>query len=377
MTTLLEASPVPTSLFRRPFAVPAAPADVPAPAVTPVTALSRVRGGTFSPTVDVIRFADGTTAHTDLIRLNPNIDAYSLDFHGVSPRHLSHYREVGWWAARRPSAIRWQTEITRILAAGYPFRSTAELTRRLTAAGYDLGAAEIRPHEAIAATQAAIWRFTNGLELDTRPLDAPVQLRPVGGQEATVSRSAVGADWAVDLLAGTPAHLEVELAGAPQVTAFSFAVEAAFGHGVRVHLERSSDGRTWRRVSHSSAPLDEAGQVHRPLGHGATLSSVDASGPRGHRFYRLTAIATTDVRLDLRGVRLHLTGGARFINNERVVALYELLSKQAVAEEAIDLVHAHVLIGATTPDGPSVFTPLVSLAPAPLTPGAASRPHLS
>ena len=59
------------------------------------------------------------------------------------------------------------------------------------------------------------------------------------------------------------------------------------------------------------------------------------------------------------------------------MALYELLSKQAVAEEAIDLVHAHVLIGATTPDGPSVFTPLVSLAPAPLTPGAASRPHLS
>ena len=60
MTTLLEASPVPTSLFRRPFAVPATPADAPTPAVAPVTALSRVRGGTFSPTVDVIRFADGT-----------------------------------------------------------------------------------------------------------------------------------------------------------------------------------------------------------------------------------------------------------------------------------------------------------------------------
>ena len=121
-----------------------------------ITRMTRYRGGTYSPTVDTVVFRDGTTARTDLIRLNPNIDAYSLDFHGVSPRHLSHYREVGWWAARRPSAIRWQTEITRILAAGYPFRSTAELTRRLTAAGYDLGAAEIRPHEAIAATQAAI-----------------------------------------------------------------------------------------------------------------------------------------------------------------------------------------------------------------------------
>ena len=121
-----------------------------------ITRMTRYRGGTYSSTVDTVVFADGTSARTDLIRLNPNIDAYSLDFHGVSPRHLSHYREVGWWAARRPSAIRWQTEITRILAAGYPFRSTAELTRRLTAAGYDLGAAEIRPHEAIAATQAAI-----------------------------------------------------------------------------------------------------------------------------------------------------------------------------------------------------------------------------
>ena len=127
----------------------------PAPAVD-LSRMTRYRGGTYSHTVDTIVFVDGSTARTDLIRLNPNIDAYSLDFHGVSPRHLSHYREVGWWAARRPSAIRWQTEITRILAAGYPFRSTAELTRRLTAAGYDLGAAEIRPHEAIAATQAAI-----------------------------------------------------------------------------------------------------------------------------------------------------------------------------------------------------------------------------
>ncbi len=191
-----------------------------------------------------------------------------------------------------------------------------------------------------------------------------------------MSRSAVGADWAVDLLAGTPAHLEVELAGAPQVTAFSFAVEAAFGHGVRVHLERSSDGRTWRRVSHSSAPLDEAGQVHRPAGprgDAVQRGRVRAAGapalPAG------TAIATTRRSCSTCATSDYdLTGGARFRNNERVVALYESAARQqAVAEEAIDLVHAHVLIGATTPDGPSVFTPLVSLAPAPSPPSASSR----
>ncbi|MGO9103006.1 MAG: TQXA domain-containing protein, partial [Mycobacterium sp.] len=34
--------------------------------------MTRYRGGTYSHTVDKIVFADGTTARTDLIRLNPN-----------------------------------------------------------------------------------------------------------------------------------------------------------------------------------------------------------------------------------------------------------------------------------------------------------------
>ena len=38
--------------------------------------MTRYRGWTYSHTVDRIVFADGTTARTDLIRLNPNLDAY-------------------------------------------------------------------------------------------------------------------------------------------------------------------------------------------------------------------------------------------------------------------------------------------------------------
>ena len=53
-----------------------------------LSGLTRAPGGTYSSTVEVIHFTDGSSAHTDLIRLNPNIDAYSLDFAGVSPRQL-------------------------------------------------------------------------------------------------------------------------------------------------------------------------------------------------------------------------------------------------------------------------------------------------
>jgi hypothetical protein len=55
--------------------------------VRPATELphmTRYRGGTYSHTVDKIVFSDGSTARTDLIRLNPNLRAYSLDFAGIA-----------------------------------------------------------------------------------------------------------------------------------------------------------------------------------------------------------------------------------------------------------------------------------------------------
>ena len=62
----------------------------PRPAIE-LSRLTRYHGGTYSHTVDRIVFTDGTFARTDLIRLNPGVDAYSLDFTGVAPLRPSRY----------------------------------------------------------------------------------------------------------------------------------------------------------------------------------------------------------------------------------------------------------------------------------------------
>jgi TQXA domain-containing protein len=306
----------------------------------PITALSRVRGGTFSSTVGRIRFTDGSTAHTDLIRLNPNIDTYSLDFSGVSPRQLSHYREVSWREAPAQSAVLWQEEIGRILVNSYPHLPVAELTRRLREAGYPLGPGLIREHEAIASTQAAIWRLTNGLELDTTALDEPVRAAARIGDHPSarlLERDAEGRlNWHTQLPAGELVFLELELPSHLQLEAFDFTIGPRTGrHDVTVSLERSLDGAAWSPVSRSAVSVasGRAGRhVRRQLGFGATLSSASAaSGQRGHRYYRLVASGPTDRDglLDLTDIRLHLAGSRRFRNDDRVVFLYDLLLSQA------------------------------------------------
>lgn len=383
MTTLIEAGTAAALAPSAPTAVPATdlvavrrPGGLPEPAAAAVTALSRVRGGMYSSTVDLIRFADGSTAHTDLIRLNPNIDAYSVDFGGVSPRRLAHYREASWRQAPAP-AVRWHREITRVLAHSYPAVSTAELTRRLRENGYPLGTAEIRRHEAIAATQAAIWRLTNGLELDTQPLDVPVAARARIGDHPSgrsVEREAGRLNWHTPLPAGETAYLELTLAEALQLRSFGFTLGARTGrHEVEVRLEQSADGVRWSPVSRSAVELGDrrpAGRHwHRRLGTTATLSSASAAtGHLGHRHYRLAAQGPwdRDGLLDLRDIRLEVGSGRRFRNNERVVYLYELLlAEVSGTEPVLTLQQARLLVGSSTPTGPSEFTPLVALLPSP------------
>ncbi|HMR50350.1 MAG TPA: TQXA domain-containing protein [Arachnia sp.] len=353
------------------------------PRVAPQPRLSRGRGGTFSSTVDIIRFDDGETARTDLIRLTPGVAAYSLDFGGLSPRQLSHYREASW--AEAPGAARyWRHEIAHVLAESAPRISAAELTHRLRQHGYPLGTGVLREHEIIAATQAAIWQFTNGRRLDTQPQDEPLRAvsRVAGypGSRVLETGATSGMHWTAVVPAGATARLELVLPAESQLGAFRFMQADGSSSGrLSFHLESSRDGARWARVSRSAVrPAPGHREVCRRLGLGATLRSVAPSGQqRGYRHYALVAQAPGDetVVLDLRDLRVELAGAARFRNNERVVYLYDYLTSGAVARppafarehrppvpEPRPRVAVKVLIGARTPDGPGVFTPLVSSA---------------
>lgn len=354
------------------------------PLVSPLTGLSRVRGGTYSSTVGIVRFDDGTTARTDLIRLNPNIDAYSLDFHGRSPRQLSHYRETHW--AELPTAAGGHpAELLAILSHSYPHVSPRRLTERVRAAGYPIRRGQLPIHTIISATQSAIWHVTNGLDLDVQPLDVPVRVvsRTTDGTARHLTTTGP-LDWRSELRAARTVHLELELPEAHQLSAYEFGVGPHTGHhALSVHLEQSSNDIDWSVVSSSQVAVPaqrHARTVRRALGVGATLHGAGgAQGHTGYQRYRLaiTGPADRDGYLDLRDVRLHLSAPSRFRNDEDVVHVYDYLLSHALARPSAT--HPHVghhsptdpiphgstrlraLVGSRRVDGPDEFTPLVVL----------------
>ncbi len=105
-----------------------------------------------------IRWADGTTRTTALLRLEEQLGAYALtpDETGTS------YREVSWLDSAHLGA---EWALTQVLAQGYPAVGIDELRRRLRRAGYRVAADELTIADAIAGTQAAVWRITTGNEL--------------------------------------------------------------------------------------------------------------------------------------------------------------------------------------------------------------------
>ncbi len=268
---------------------------------TQLTHMTRYRGGTYSHTVDTIVFADGSSARTDLIRLNPSVHAYSLDFAGIAPHHPSRYR-VGTWATLPHLHTRgYEAEVDWILRHSFPMRPIAELSRQLREAGYPLGPAHISEHEAIAATQAAIWYFTNGLALDTRQLNVPVAVRRAPGPVITF-----------------------EFDGEPQLGGYS--VWVASDAAVGLKLQKSADGVVWQDISRSQlTAFAGKGRHRRTLGVGSTLSaSTHGGGGRGYRYYRL--VATTDAaNPTIDHVRFWLTGTRHYRNADRVVHLYNYL----------------------------------------------------
>lgn len=272
--------------------------------VRPVTELARMtryRGGTYSHTVDKIVFADGTSARTDLIRLNPNLQAYSLDFTGIAPYEPSRY-DLGSWSALPHLLTRGtEAEVAWILRHSFPMRSIAELSRQLREAGYPLGAANISEHEAIAGTQAAIWYLTNGMALDTRPLNAPVAVHRGPGPVLTF-----------------------EFDGDPQLGGYS--LWAATDSAVTIKLQKSADGQAWHDVSGSQLTIDAGkGRYQRTLGVGSTVSNSSHShGGRGYRHYRLIT-TTPDAATAIDHVDFWLTGTRHYRNADRVVHLYNYL----------------------------------------------------
>lgn len=279
---------------------------VPAPVVTrprtrvrsatELSPLTRYRGGTYSHTVEKIVFSDGSSARTDLIRLNPNLDAYSLDFTGIAPHRPARYRQADWSAL--PHRCGGEAEVDWILRNSFPMRSTAQVSRQLREAGYPLGESNISESEAIAATQAAIWHFTNGLDLDTRPLNVPVATRRA------------------------PGVLTFEFDGEPQLGGYS--VRMSGDTPTVLRLQKSADGVRWRDVSGSGLTVS-SGSGRRALGVGSTLSaSGHGRRGRGYRFYRL--IATAEQHTPAIGqVSFWLSGAGHYRNADRVVHLYNYL----------------------------------------------------
>ncbi len=278
--------------------------------VRPATELphmTRYRGGTYSHTVDTIVFSDGSTARTDLIRLNPNLRAYSLDFAGIAPQLPSRYR-VGTWSALPHLRRRdHEAEVDWILRHSYPMRTTADLSQRLRQAGYPLGHANLDEHEAIAATQAAIWYLTNGLALDTKPLNIPVAVHRAPGPVITF-----------------------EFDGQPQLGSYS--VWTASEGAVAIRLQKSANGVDWQDVSGSRLTTGPAkGRYQRALGIGSTLSSSShGHRGRGYRYYRLIAETEAGTTPRIGYVSFWLTGTRHYRNADRVVHLYNYLLSGAL-----------------------------------------------
>jgi TQXA domain-containing protein len=272
---------------------------------TEVTRMTRYRGGTYSHTVDMIVFTDGTCARTDLIRLNPNLHAYSLDFTGIAPHHPSPYRLGTWSALPHLSTCGCEAEVDWILRHSFPMRPTTELSRQLRQAGYPLGPANISEHEAIAGTQAAIWYLTNGLALDTRSLNVPVAIHRAPGPVLTF-----------------------EFDGEPQLGGYS--VWATSDAPVDLKLQKSANGVVWQDVSGSQLTAPAGRGCHqRTLGVGSTLSaSSHGGGGRGYRYYRLIATAESGTP-EVGHVRFWLTGARHYRNADRVVHLYTYLLTEA------------------------------------------------
>lgn len=300
--------------------------------------LTRTRSGLYSPTVGRIRTALGDVIRADLIRLTPNVDAYSLDAHGASPRHRAEYR-ADRWSAVEHRAPECERQIVWILRNSYPSVGIAALTRAVRASGVEPGPGDIPIHEAIAATQAALWRFTDGIELDESALGL------AAGPHTAAPRPT------------RPAIVPLETSGAPRVTGYSIVFAGRVAAGVTTVLQGSIDGDRWQDIpsSHVAVPAERHGcRVVKGLAAGATTVRSVRGRASGYAAYRLvvsTDATTAPVRIV--SVELDVADQPKDANSRRLLAVYRYLCEGAQSIEADALQGpSHALLSGTGPLGP-------------------------
>ncbi|QIK84077.1 TQXA domain-containing protein [Sanguibacter sp. HDW7] len=290
-----------------------------------------------SATESTVIWSDGTTSPTDLFRVSAtdgsSADAYSVDLTrnrliGENRR----YTETDWVEGGNPAAHDNEAEIAWILAHSYPRVSTSTLSDRLRTADPSFGTANVRTWNAIAATQAALWHFSDDARLDTTRLGVP----------RTVTADSTGAGDAADLVSSDPAAgwrgtsetaaLTITLPYRTRLTSYTVTTleGGSAGSAPAVwRLQRSTTGAdgTWVDVSTSSVSL--SGSDRFPGGEARSRtqnlgSSATYGDGTGYRFYRLLVTATGD------GSPVEL-GSVRFgtpvpsVNEPQVLALYEHL----------------------------------------------------
>jgi TQXA domain-containing protein len=286
-----------------------------------------------------------------MVRLHPNIAAYSIDYAGVAPGGPSRYRDGAWASGAGVAEAGVEGEVVWIMRHSFPTLGTAELSANLRAAGVPIGSADLKEHEAIAGTQAAIWHLTNGMTLDTQPLSVPVAVSAVESAAGTSPGAVLDEDgrstWRAALVPGQERFLEFEFDGRPQLGEYTVELgPRTTPTAVSWRLQSSSDRHTWRDVSSSEVDV-EVGLADghegrgciavrtKALGVGATLSdSVPSGGRTGYRYYRLAVRGCPDrvARIEVRAVRFTVADSPGFRNGARVVHLYQYLLAMATSE---------------------------------------------
>ncbi len=257
--------------------------------------------GELSPTLERVTFTDGTSTTTDLIGLTGNgtdasADVYSADFAGTAINAVQGpvlpqgavFQEGDWSASPSLADTAGQAEVARILQQSYPTRTVAQLTAALQEAGaLPASSGNIKNWEAIAATQAAIWHFTDGKTLDTTryatPVAAVASSEQPGGEAGLVLDGTAATAWRA-ATAGS-ASLDVTFPSAFEPRSYSVTTReggAAANTPASWKLQRSADGVTFTDVSTSGVTHTFAG--------GAAETRVSGNIPPGATYGSATTL---------------------------------------------------------------------------------------